>query len=131
MIKRANKDDVNVFLEKYFPQYNDTYDPFEAIYVYEHGSIIGIISLSIIYERSEINYLLVKEENRNNGIGTKLLEYVFDIMNENGVVSVSLEVDTTNNKAINLYKKFGFKEKGIRKRYYGNNDAYLMIKDLR
>ena len=41
----------------------------------------------------------------------------------------TLEVDTENAPAIHLYEKFGFKNLGIRKKYYnGSRDAYIMTK---
>ena len=44
--------------------------------------------------------------------------------------SVTLEVKTTNDAAIALYKSFGFEVAGVRKRYYNNLfDAYVMWLD--
>jgi ribosomal protein S18 acetylase RimI-like enzyme len=49
---------------------------------------------------------------------------------KNNVISVSLEVNVENISAINLYKKFAFEKATIRKNYYGNKDAVLMIRKL-
>jgi hypothetical protein len=38
----------------------------------------------------------------------------------------SIEVRQSNNAAINLYKSFGFKEIGTRKKYYKNEDALVL-----
>ena len=41
----------------------------------------------------------------------------------------TVEVDTENAPANHLYEKFGFKNLGIRKKYYnGSHDAYIMTK---
>ena len=40
-------------------------------------------------------------------------------------------MNVENKNAINLYKKFGFEIKTVRKNYYDLNDAYLMVKELR
>ena len=41
----------------------------------------------------------------------------------------TLEVNVENTPAIKLYEKFGFKNLGIRKKYYNNTtDAYIMTK---
>ena len=46
---------------------------------------------------------------------------------ENNINELTLEVSQNNLPAINLYTKFGFKELGIRKNYYGvNNNAIIM-----
>ena len=131
MIKKINKLEAASFLKEYFPDYKVTEDPFEKTYIYEEEQCIGLISISIIYERAEINYIVVKKENRRNGIGTKLLEYVFTILKKQNIETISLEVDCTNTSAIEFYKKHGFKTKTIRQNYYGKNDGYLMIKELR
>ncbi|GHT05471.1 hypothetical protein AGMMS5026_03440 [Endomicrobiia bacterium] len=39
---------------------------------------------------------------------------------------IFLEVHQSNNAAINLYKSFGFKEIGVRKKYYKNEDALVL-----
>ncbi|MBR3362701.1 MAG: GNAT family N-acetyltransferase [Bacilli bacterium] len=131
MIKETNKLETESFLKKYFPDYKITEDPFEKIYIYEEKNCIGLISISIIYERAEINYIVVKEEKRRKKIGTKLLEHALNIMKLKNIKTVSLEVNTTNKAAIKFYEKQGFKIESIRKKYYGKNDAYLMIKELR
>ena len=43
--------------------------------------------------------------------------------------NIYLEVNVENTQAIKLYEKFGFKNLGIRKKYYNNTtDAYIMTK---
>ena len=50
------------------------------------------------------------------------------------IVSIFLEVRSSNKKAIRLYEKNGFNELGIRNNYYKNNagweDAILMGSEL-
>ena len=67
---------------------------------------------------------------RNKGIAQKLIDaMLLDI--EDTCESVSLEVSINNKAAINLYLKNGFCKKGIRKNYYADGDAYLLIKEMR
>jgi ribosomal-protein-alanine N-acetyltransferase len=44
---------------------------------------------------------------------------------------VTLEVRVSNAVAQNLYRKYGFREEGVRPRYYSDNgeDAYIMTAD--
>ena len=51
-----------------------------------------------------------------------------NLCKKNNVIDINLEVRASNIKAQNLYKKFGFIEEGIRKKYYEDNkeDAILM-----
>ena len=132
MIKEINdKSKVESILKKNFSSYVFSLDPFEKVYGYEKNGIVGLISISIMYDRAEINYIVVRETNRSMGIGSRLLQFVIDMMFKNGVNSVSLEVETSNFPAISLYEKFGFVKKSVRKNYYGAKDAYLMVRDLR
>lgn len=47
------------------------------------------------------------------GIGTELLKESIDWADSNGIHKITLHVLEENDKAINLYKKFGFKTEGI------------------
>ncbi len=126
----ADKKKIESILKKYFKSYVVTNDPFEKIVAYIDGDVVGIITYSIIYERAEVNYILVLEEYRGVGIADKLLKFALSDMKKSGCETVSLEVDSMNEKAINLYLKNGFIIKNIREKYYDNNDGYLMVKDL-
>lgn len=105
-------------LKKHFKNYKISDDPFEKAVTYTQNGIIGIVSYSIIYDRGEINYIVVSSEEHRQGIGSELLNY-------------ALEVSEENIPAINLYLKKGFIKQSVRENYYQNKDAYLMVKDLR
>ena len=70
------------------------------------------------------------EEYRNKGLGTKLRTYLDDIAYRTKVINITLEVRVSNEIAINLYKKFGFREVALRKYYYGDEDGILMEKQV-
>lgn len=62
--------------------------------------------------------------------GKKLLENLINEAKSKASL-ITLEVNTENEIAINLYKKYGFKNLGKRKKYYNNTfDAYIMTKYL-
>lgn len=128
--EKTNLDDISPILKEYFHGYQISNDPFEKVAVYIDNSIIGIISYSIIYERGEINYIITLPNHRNQGIGTKLLEYAVNDIKNNKCTIISLEVESTNINAINLYSKYGFQKKGVRPNYYEGKDAYLMVKEI-
>ena len=58
------------------------------------------------------------------------MSYLIQVAEDNKVVNITLEVRISNIIAINLYKKFGFKEVALRKYYYGDEDAILMEKQV-
>jgi len=82
------------------------------ILCFEHKVNIRIYSLAV-----GSNY-------QGKGIAKSLLEHLFKHTNK----GIYLEVNTTNEIAINLYKKYGFKISKIINNYYENGDsAYKMI----
>ena len=93
--------------------------------------IIGYISYQIMYERAELNYIFVKEEERKKGVASKMLEYMLNNLKEECIETIDLEVNSLNKKAINLYQKYGFKTVSIRKKYYNGIDGFLMLKEVK
>lgn len=100
--------------------------PYNKSLVYiSDDNIRGILNYDLIYDRIEINYIIVIEKYRMHGIGSKLINY---LINNNDVLNITLEVRENNLPAIKLYEKFGFKKNIIRKNYYNGEDAIMMIR---
>lgn len=133
MIEKVN--DINIvlsFVKKHFPQYNLEKSPYEKILCYkEMDNIIGFISYSLIYERAELNYIVVDEQYRRKGIAQALMDYAINDLKNNMVENFSLEVNVNNNIAIEFYLKNKFEIKAIRHNYYADGDAYLMVRKVR
>lgn len=91
-----------------------------------NNTVVGYLYYSDIYDRIEINQIVVFDEYKRRGYGSNLLEYV---IKKNK--SISLEVKCDNVAAINLYKKYGFKTVSIRKGYYDGVDGYLMVLEMK
>lgn len=49
------------------------------------------------------------------GVGSSLMDFAIDWARRKGVKKLSLEVFSTNERAISLYRKFGFQVEGVRK----------------
>lgn len=95
----------------------------------ENNNIIGYIS-STLEEQGEILNLFVVEEYRKQGVGKALLNSVIEEAKKNNVSSLYLEVSEKNINAIALYKSFDFKLSHVRKNYYKDSDAYVLIKEI-
>lgn len=94
--------------------------------------IVGYAGLWNICGGAEIIDVAVHKEFRRQGIAKKLLLEMIKQCKSQGVFEINLEVRKSNTPAIELYKKLGFVENGLRKRYYENTeDAILMQKVLR
>ena len=89
--------------------------------------IVGFAGITVILDESNIMNIVVKKEKRMKGIGNLLLQKLIEISQELGTKFITLEVNINNKPAINLYKKFGFKEVGIRKKYYNSIDDALIM----
>lgn len=112
-----------------------------AFYVADvNGEVVGYImpriewgfsnikQLPILVKKGHVVSIAVLEQYRNKGIGKALLEASLKAMKEiYGAEEVYLEVRVSNEPAIHLYKKLGFKEVKVLKHYYADGeDAYLM-----
>ena len=100
---------------------------FTRYFIYlEKNNIIGFINYYDLYDRYEIANIYVKEENRNQKIGSKLLEKVIKLGEQQQIKNITLEVKKDNVYAIKLYEKNKFKKVAIRKAYYDGTDGILM-----
>lgn len=96
----------------------------------QEEQIVGFAGIIILPDDVEITNIVTKKNERKKGIGKLLLDKLIE-MAAKFEKDISLEVNEKNEVAINLYKKFGFKEVGIRKKYYnGYDNAIIMTKKL-
>jgi ribosomal-protein-alanine N-acetyltransferase len=65
---------------------------------------------------------------RRQGIGERLLLALLDLARAHGAREATLEVRPSNTAARRLYEKYGFRNVGVRPRYYSDNheDALIM-----
>ncbi len=94
----------------------------------ESGDVAGYMSLWRILDEGHINNVAVLPEYRRHGGASDMLEFMLKYSERNGISSHTLEVRVSNEGAIGLYRKFGFREAGVRKGYYEDNgeDALIM-----
>ncbi len=92
--------------------------------------VIGYAGVWIIAGEGQITNIAVHPDFRGMGAACKMLEALIDICIAESVRDMTLEVRVSNTPAINLYKKYGFAEEGIRKQFYEDNkeDALIMWK---
>lgn len=62
---------------------------------------------------------------RGKGIGSMLLKAVLDHAKKSGLEKVQLHVYTSNTPAVALYKKFGFEQEGLIKKYRKLDGQYF------
>ena len=64
-------------------------------------------------------------EYRGQGLGSKLLSSVIEHSKRYGLEKIELNVYTSNTSAIALYKKFGFEQEGLIKKYRKLDGQYF------
>ena len=101
----------------------------------ENNKVIGFAILSVSTEESHLLNIGLTSLKRGRGLGRELLEKMIMAADVMGSKKIFLEVRISNVIAIDLYKGSGFKEVGLRKKYYrlkeGREDAILMSKSLK
>lgn len=126
MIKEIkNIEEIDKLMEEFKQNVGTTTNPYLKINgYYIDNKLVGIIVYEDIFNRFEIDYIVVDSQFRRQGIGQELLKSIILLNPEN----ITLEVREDNIGAINLYKKNGFVVVSKREKYYGNIDGLLMIR---
>ena len=92
------------------------------------GEIYGQIGVRHVLGELHITTLAVRPERRRQGHARSLIDAALAAFPE--ARRVHLEVRPSNAAARALYEDLGFATTGLRRRYYGDEDALLMTLDL-
>lgn len=91
------------------------------------NEVVGYAGLWQPCDEGHITNIVTKLDKRGNKIASKMLEELIELAKRKNLKSVTLEVNVHNEIAINLYKKYDFKEIGKRPKYYYNKDDALIM----
>lgn len=96
----------------------------------EGGRLLGGCGLWMIAGEGNITNVAVAQEVRRRGVGTGLLKHLMTQGDREGVTAYTLEVRVSNEAAIRMYEKLGFRSEGIRPNFYEKptEDAMIMWK---
>ena len=89
------------------------------IWKIEEDKITGYISFYQVMDEVEIIKIGIIKSYQRNGYGSFLIKELKKL----NMKKIFLEVSTENVKAVNFYLKNGFKEIGLRKRYYQSKNG--------
>ncbi len=95
------------------------------------GDLIGYVIVSRYVDAWHVMNVAVHPDHRHRGIARTLLEHLFIATAADARRGYTLEVRVSNEDAIRLYERLGFKARGIRRGYYTDNreDALIMWRD--
>jgi ribosomal-protein-alanine N-acetyltransferase len=81
----------------------------------------------MLFDELHINTLAVAPAERRRGLATALVRHVFAEAAARGVRRATLEVRASNQAALTLYERLGFRVTATRPRYYNNPDEDALI----
>ncbi len=102
-------------------------NPFSEYLVLEiNKHVKGYVGLHIT-DSVEVIDLYVDPKYQGMGFGSMIMDFVIQICEASNAKNITLEVRKSNEKAINLYTKYGLKEVNVRKAYYDNGEDALLL----
>lgn len=144
MIKRLTSDELasimeietsclqNPYTQEQFA-YELSDNPCAFIYgYYVEDKLVGLIDYWITFDCVQLCKIAVLKDYRKQGIGHKLMEFMYEQAKKEGCEHVLLEVRKSNEVAQAFYEKQDFLVINERKNYYDNprEDALVMGKIL-
>lgn len=98
-------------------------------------SVVGYVVANLVPNHGRafghVKDIAVHPEYRGEGIGASLLDRALTVLGTRGAQSVKLEVREGNDRAVGLYREFGFEYLRTVPRYYDDGeDALILVVDL-
>ncbi|EJP6472190.1 ribosomal protein S18-alanine N-acetyltransferase [Clostridium botulinum] len=91
------------------------------------NKVLGFAGMWLIIDECHITNIAVHPNYRKLGVGNILMNEIIAICKEQNISGITLEVRESNTPAKNLYYKYGFKDSGIRKGYYADNNENALL----
>lgn len=94
--------------------------------------VVGYVGSQTVCGETDMMNIAVHPDYRRRGIAESLIDVLVRELKNRGSVCLTLEVRASNDPAIGLYEKLGFREVGLRKNYYRNprEDARILRLDF-
>ena len=98
------------------------------------GELVGYFVLMPAVDDAHLLTIGVARQRQNKGFGARLLRHAMHVARAGGAKTLLLEVRPSNDKALKLYRDFGFGQIGVRRNYYpaagGREDALVLTRPL-
>lgn len=97
------------------------------------GEVVGYAGMWIVLDEAHITNVAIHPEHRGRGVGREVMLELLARAAVLGAAKITLEVRVSNQVARKLYESLGFVYKGLRKKYYADNneDALIMWLELK
>ena len=99
------------------------------IFAFDEGELIGTGAVTSIHSRERFAHrrevaISVRKDYWGKGIGSGIMKLLMDFCKKSGAEVIQLGVRSDNERAIALYKKFGFKKIGEYEKFMKIGDEY-------
>jgi ribosomal-protein-alanine N-acetyltransferase len=98
------------------------------------GDLIGFSVLMSVIDEAHLLTIGICKRYQGRGYGARMLRHAMECARLSGATKLFLEVRPSNERAVELYRHFGFRQIGLRKGYYpavvGREDALIFDKEL-
>lgn len=148
-VRRCDREDIPTVIkinEETLPEHYSDYFYYEILAEFPEtfliaeldGAVVGYIMARIEYGFSHLKRLglarkghvvsvAVRETHRGRGVGTLLMQMAQEAMGKKGATECYLEVRVTNQDAIDLYQRLGYKTSGRLEAYYKDGEAAFVM----
>lgn len=92
----------------------------------EEDGVVGFAGVMMTGDDAHVTNLLVAPEWRRRGVALALMVGLIDAAIEAGARHLTLEVRSKNQAARGLYARLGLAPVGMRRGYYGDDDALIL-----
>jgi ribosomal-protein-alanine N-acetyltransferase len=96
----------------------------------DSGRVVAFCNYWLVADELHLLNIAVHPDERRRGHAARFLRHVLDEARRHRARVVSLEVRVSNRAATELYRKFGFREVGLRPKYYADNAEDALLLDL-
>lgn len=98
------------------------------------GDLVGFSVMMRVVDEAHLLNIGVARAYQGQGYGARMLRHVMENAHLTGAATLFLEVRQSNERAVDLYRHFGFRQIGLRKGYYpavaGREDGLVFDKEL-
>ncbi len=94
------------------------------------GQVVGFIDYWRVGSEIHLITVAVHPSFRKHRIGSRIIDFMLEDARKNRVETISLDVRPSNTAGLKLYAKYGFRQVGVRKKYYQDNDEDALVLGL-
>ena len=141
-LKVLTQKDINLITDLYSEDFSDGWNSemllsafkegrFNAVGCFSEEDLVGVVTYTKGLDDADIEGIVTRSSFRNKGIATLLFDFAKEDIKKSGIEKILLEVRESNVSAISFYKKQGFKEISVRKKYYADGEnALIFVKEI-